>query len=309
MSAMNSRDWALIAFTILTQMSVGSLLVLGVVHFFATRKFGVEEADRLSTRSLLAIVVVLVLAMVASLFHLGNPLNAPRAVTHLATSKLSWEILLGVIFAVLTAIFALLQWRKIGPVMLRNILLWITVLEGLALVYIQASVYFLVVQPSWNTPATPVLFYTTTLLLGALAMGAAFVANYAYVQRKEPGCVDAQCELMRGALRWISIASIILVGIELIVYPLYLGYLASYGSVAVLSAKLMVGTYGPIFALRLILAFLGAGVFGAFVYRNAASAGKEKILSYLAYSAFVIVLISEVMGRFLFYATSYRIGV
>jgi anaerobic dimethyl sulfoxide reductase subunit C (anchor subunit) len=293
----------------MTQMSVGSLLVFGVVHFFATRKAGVEEADRLSTRSLLAIVVVLVLALVASLFHLGNPLNAPRAVIHLATSMLSWEILLGVIFAGLTAVFAFMQWRKIGPAVLRNIILWITVLEGLVLVYIQASVYLLVTQPSWNTLATPVLFYTTTLLLGALAMGAAFVANYAYVQRKEPGCVDAQCELMRGALRWIAIASIILVGIELIVYPLYLGYLASYGSVAMSSAKSMVGTYGLIFALRLILAFLGAGVFGAFVYRNATSAGREKTLSYLAYSAFVLVLISEVMGRFLFYATSYRLGV
>ncbi len=309
MSALNSRDWALIAFTIMTQMSVGALLVFGVVHFFATRKAGVEEADRLSTRSLLAIVVVLGLALVASLFHLGNPLNAPRAVIHLATSMLSWEILLGVIFAGLTAVFALLQWRKIGPAVLRNIVLWITVLEGIALVYIQARVYLLVSQPSWNTVATPVLFFTTTLLLGSLAMGAAFVANYAYVQRKNPDCVDVQCELMRGALRSIAVASIILVGIEFIVYPLYLGYLASFGSVAMLSAKMMVGTYGLMFTLRLVLAFLGAGVFGVFVYRNASSTGREKILSTLAYSAFVFVLVSEVIGRFLFYATSYRIGV
>ncbi len=306
---MNARDWALIAFTIMTQMSVGSLLVLGVVHYYASRKAGMEEADRLSDRSLLAIVVVLALAMLASLFHLGNPLNAPRAVTNLATSWLSWEILLGVIFAVVVAVFALMQWRKIGPFGLRNIIAWIAALLGLALVYSQSRIYMLVSQPAWNTLATPILFFTTTLLLGSLAMGAAFVANYAYVQRKEPGCVDAQCELMRGALRWIAIASISLVGIELIVYPLYLGYLASNGSVAASSAKSMVGPFGLIFAARLILAFLGAGVFGVFLYQNATSAGKEKILGYLAYSAFVIVLVSEVMGRFLFYATSYRIGV
>ena len=63
---MNAREWALIVFTVLTQMSVGSFLVLGVVHFFAARKAGMEEADRLSDRALLSIVVVLALAMLAS---------------------------------------------------------------------------------------------------------------------------------------------------------------------------------------------------------------------------------------------------
>ena len=52
---MNVREWALITFSILAQLSVGSFLVLGVVHFFAARKSGEEEADRLSDRALLAI--------------------------------------------------------------------------------------------------------------------------------------------------------------------------------------------------------------------------------------------------------------
>ena len=46
---MNMREWALIAFTILAQMSVGSFIILGVVHFFAARKSGDVEADRLRT--------------------------------------------------------------------------------------------------------------------------------------------------------------------------------------------------------------------------------------------------------------------
>jgi DMSO reductase anchor subunit len=44
------------------------------------------------------------------------------------------------------------------------------------------------------------------------------------------------------------------------------------------------------------------------MFRNAASAGKEKSLATLAYSAFLLVLVGEVMGRFLFYATQVRIG-
>ena len=111
---MNIRDWALITFTILVQMSVGAFLVLGVVHFFATRKAGMEEADRMSDYALLALVPVLFLAFVASLLHLGNPLNAYRAITHLGTSWLSWEILSGVLFAIIATVFAFMQWRKIG---------------------------------------------------------------------------------------------------------------------------------------------------------------------------------------------------
>jgi anaerobic dimethyl sulfoxide reductase subunit C (anchor subunit) len=306
---MNAREWALIVFTVLTQMSVGSFLVLGVVHFFAARKAGMEEADRLSDRALLSIVVVLALAMLASLLHLGNPINAPRAVTNVATSWLSREVLSGVVFAILGAIFAVTQWRKMASFAVRNVIAWITAVIGLVLVFCESMIYMLPTAPSWNTLTTPISFYTTTLLLGSLAMGAAFVANYAYVQRKNPGCADVQCELMRGALRWIAIASILLVGIDLVVIPVYVALLATGPSAAISSAKLIVDQFMSVFVLRLVLAFIGAGVFGVFLYQNAQSAGREKILGYQAYSAFVLVLVAEVLGRFLFYATHIRIGV
>jgi len=90
----NLREWALIIFTVFAQMSVGSFVILGILHFLAARKIKLEEADRLSDRALLAIGPVLVLGLLASFAHLGNPLNAPRAVTNLATSWLSREIFL-----------------------------------------------------------------------------------------------------------------------------------------------------------------------------------------------------------------------
>ena len=101
------RDWALIAFTILAQMSIGAFLVLGVVHFFAMRKAGMEEADRLSDRALLAIGPLMVLSLLASLFHLGNPLNAYRAVTNLGSSWLSREVFFSVLFTIAGGVFAL----------------------------------------------------------------------------------------------------------------------------------------------------------------------------------------------------------
>ncbi len=219
---MDVREWALITFSILAQMSVGSFIVLGVVHYFAQRKSGEKQADQLSDRALLAIFPVLGLGLLASLLHLGNPINAYKAVTNLGTSWLSREILFGVLFAVVGFIFAVMQWRKISTFAVRNIVALVAALLGIVLVYSMAMVYAIPTRPSWNLVTTPISFFVTTLLLGVLAMGAAFVANYWYVQRKNPGCASDQCILLRDSLKWIAIASIVLLGFQFVVVPLAL---------------------------------------------------------------------------------------
>lgn len=306
---MGAREWALIIFTILGQMSVGAFVVLGFVHFFAVRKAGAEEADRLSDRALLAIGPVLILGMVASLFHLGNPFNAYQAIMNFGTSWLSREILFGVAFAVLGGVFAIMQWRKIGSFGLRNVIAWITAVVGLVFVYSMSQVYMLPTQPSWDAVATPVSFFVTTFLLGALAIGVAFVANIAYLKRKADESLQVQMELLRGSLRWISFASILLLGVELVVSPLYIANLAVGGGAALASVQLMIGDMGLVLALRLILVFIGAGVFGIFLYQSSLSADKMNLIAAFALGAFTLVLVSEVMGRFLFYATHVAVGI
>jgi len=305
---MNVSDWALIVFTTLAQMAVGSFLVLGFVHFFAARRYGTEEADRLSDRALLVIGPVMVLGLLASLLHLGDPINAFRAVVNVSDSWLSREILFGVIFAVLGGLFALLQWRKIGTVTLRNLVALLTALVGLALVFSMSHVYMLSTQPAWNTVATPILFYATTLLLGSLAIGAAFVANYAYLKGRTEEGLEASLQILRGALRGIATVAVVVLGVQLVVIPLYVASLSAGAAAAVESARMMIEEYGLVFGLRLALAFLGAGVFSLFLYRSASGRGGERILGNLVYGAFAFVLVAEVLGRFLFYATQVQIG-
>ena len=305
---MNTREWALILFTILAQMSVGAFVGLGIVYFFVKRKAGEEQADRFSDRALLAIWPVMALGFLASLLHLGNPLNAYRAVTNLDTSWLSREILFGLVFAILGFAFAILQWRKIGSAAMRSVLAVLAAISGLMLVYSMSSVYLLPTMPSWNSVVTPLSFFTTTLMLGALALGTAFVINYNIVQKVNPECKEAQCELMRGTLRWIAIVTVVLVGVQLVLAPIYVSALSASGSDAALaSTEMLIGEFGVAFALRLILVFVGAGVFGVFLYQNALSPGNEKVLANYAYGAFVLVLIAEIIGRFLFYATHVQI--
>ena len=303
---MDVREWALITFTILAQMSVGAFVVLGIVHFFAQKKSGAQQADELSDRALLAIFPVLALGLLASLLHLGNPINAYKAVTNVGSSWLSREILCGVLFAVVGFGFALMQWRKLATFQVRNLVAWVAALIGVVLVYSMSMVYMIPTRPSWDAVTTPMSFFITTLLLGVLAMGAAFVANYAYVQKKHPGCASDQCILLRDALRWIAISSIVLLGCQFVVLPLSLALLPLNGAVA--SAAMYAGEFGVLFVVRLALVFVGAGVLGVFVYRAAQNPGQENTLSVLAYSAFVLVLVGEIVGRFLFYATTTPFG-
>lgn len=306
---MDVREWALIGFSLLTQLAVGAFVVLGVVHYFAQRAKGAAEADRLSDRALLAIGPVLGLGLIASLGHLGNPLNAPRAITNLGSSWLSREILFSVLFTAVGAVFAFMQWRKLGTFAVRAAIAGLAAVIGLVAVYSMSMIYQLPTQPAWDTLATPVTFFTTTLLLGVLALGAAFVANYAYVQRTNPGCAQAQCELLRASLKWLALAAVGLMGIQLIVAPLVVAYLAaSPVEAARQSAALMYQQYGLVFGLRLALVFVGAGLLGLFLYRAATNPAQERTMGTLAYAAFAVVLIAEVLGRFVFYAAHVKVG-
>lgn len=306
---MTLREWALIIFTVCAQMSVGSFLVLGVVHYFSAKKADMAEADQMSDRALIAVVAVLLLGLFASLFHLGNPLSAYRAITHFQTSWLSREVACGLAFMVLGSLFAFMQWKKIGSFAVRNTVAWLAAAVGVVLVYAMSRIYMLPTQPAWNTFLTPVLFYTTTLLLGSLAIGAALVANYGFVKKHAPDCADVQCTLMNNAIRGISIASVVLLGIELVAIALRLALLASGSQQSVASAAQMIDPFGWMFVLQLALAFVGAGVFAVFVYQSTQDPAKENALISMVYGAFSLVLIAEVIGRFLFYATHVQITI
>src|SRR5690606_11985805 len=159
-----------------------------------------------------------------------------------------------------------------------------------------------------NSWATPVSFFSTALLLGLFAVGAAFVVTYGYVKSKDPDCEDEVCALMRASLRWIAVAAVVVLGIELVVAPLYLANLAAGGEAAQETARAITGNYGLLLALRLVLIFAGAGILGLFVYQSASVPGRERVLGNLVLSAFLLVLVAEVVGRFLFYATHVSIG-
>ncbi len=306
---MNTQELALVLYTILVQMSVGAFVILGFVHLYAERKSDQKNADEMSDRALLAIGPVVVLGVLASLFHLGNPANAFRAVSNLGTSWLSREILFTLLFVGTGAVFAVLQWRKIGSFRLRQMIALAAAVLGIAVVYSMSSIYQLSAQPAWDSVATPINFFSTAFLLGALVLGVAFVINYSYLQgKKDRANIDIQSEMLRKVLQWIAISSIALLGLQLVVMPLFVSQLSAGNAAALESAGKLTSEYGWIFAARLVLVALGAGVFGLFLYRNALLNNQRMMANY-AFVAFALVLVAELLGRYLFYAMHVRIGI
>lgn len=315
---MNVHELPMIAFTILAQMSVGAFVVLGIVQIVAARRFGSEAIDRVTDPALYAIGPAMVLGLVASMFHMNDPLNMFNVIRNVDSSWLSREIIFGVAFAGLGFVFAVLQWKKWGTVRQRQALALVTAVVGLGLVASMSMIYYsLVTVPAWNTPATPAQFFTTTFLLGALAVGAALmgavmwrirVANTAGedLAKAEGNVVDPDSRvLLTSTLKGIGVAAVVLLGVQFVIIALHLSDLAGRGETAGQSVAVFSGAW---FVARLVLVFLGAGLLSVFVFRSASRSAPARPLAIFATSAFALVLVGEVIGRSLFYDSMFRIG-
>ena len=298
----------LVIFTIIAQMSVGSFVVLGLIHLIGGRA-GRDVIDTVSDPALYAIGPILVLGLVASVLHLGTPVRAVNALGHLGTSWLSREILFGLLFAVIGGVFAFCQWFKWLTPRLRQALAGLAALVGIALIWSMAMVYLLPTVPAWNSWATPARFMATTFLLGSLAVGAALVVT-ADVRRHRGVPLDEASErVIMSSLRGMAIAAIAMLGVEFVVLPLYMGQLAADGSAATAaSSGALVTTYAGYAVIQLVLVFFGVALLGIFLSRLAKRFSAARLIAIAPVAAFVFVFTGEIIGRMLFYASYARVG-
>ncbi len=297
----------LVIFTILAQMSAGSFLVLGLIHLLGAR-VAPETMDRVSDTALYAIGPLLALGFLASVFHLGRWLRAANALRHLDASWLSREIAVGVVFAGLGAAFALCQWRKWLPGRRRQALAILTAVVGMTLVYVIGRVYSLRTIVAWDTWHTTFSFYTTSLLLGALAVGVVLVV--AEARRIHRGSDDpASQRLVLNSLRGIAIGSILVIGLQFVNMRGSLGDLAlNQDPAAKASINTLVHTDGGFTIVQSALGFVALAILAIFLLRLSLGRITQRGLGAVAITAFSAALASEVIGRMLFYAGGTRVG-
>jgi DMSO reductase anchor subunit len=103
-----------------------------------------------------------------SFFHLRHPLRARYVLSNLRNSWLSREILFELAFIALVALEGWLAWTRSPSSGLRIGVLIAAGSAGLLFVASMAKLYMLPALPVWNGGYTPLSFFLTTFVLGAL---------------------------------------------------------------------------------------------------------------------------------------------
>lgn len=281
---MDPREWSLILFTVLTQASVGAFLF---TLWFEQRSK--ETAARQAYQRLHGVLIpVMIVALLASLGHLGRPMQALSSLGNLGTSWLSREIFFTGGFFVLLVLMVLLK-RNDG---VRRVLAWLTGLAGVAAVISMAMIYHMSIMPAWQGYGTFVAFGGTTFFLGA-ALAAVVLLGRAYQDQARD-------------LRSLAWTAVVVALIEAALVPLQMAALAGGSEAAQATAALLAGPYAWLVILRWALALIvGVVVLLAAIRRLA----MQQVPGSLFYVACLAILASEIAGRYLFYATAVPLGI
>ncbi len=159
----------LVFMLVLTQMSVGAFLIEQIMYSYFSF-FREELAASVRPLHLFAALGLGFLGLGASLFHLGRPQYAFRAVLGLRTSWLSREIVaFGIFAAASTAYVSLAFWPYFGLAAhdgRQTVLGAAASASGLLALFCSVMVYVDTRRPCWKFSQTSAKFLLTSLVLG-----------------------------------------------------------------------------------------------------------------------------------------------
>jgi Fe-S-cluster-containing dehydrogenase component/DMSO reductase anchor subunit len=289
--------WSLVIMTVLTQLSVGTFVVIWGLQLTGT-------STRLEVAAVTSLLVA-ALALAGATLHLGRPAYAYRALKMWRRSWLSREVALFGAFSVVGALYAAAlltlepakagpyfpigdywrswgpasaglpiweYWRSWGPASAgSSVLGGLCGLLGIAAVTASACIYRVPSRPAWNTRFTLLQFNLTAAVLGPLLVIAIGAGD-------APG---------------LALAAAALAGAQLLLVALRFVRLIATDSIELRgTARLLSTTLRPQFIARALL--LGAGG----VVLPLVAAG-----SLLPWVGFGLALAGEITGRYLFFVS------
>jgi len=303
---MKGSKWPLVVFTVLVQLAVGLFLVSGVLHFSLMSRYEGIPVSSYSASAVLGVVAILAVSMLISLFHLGSPRNAARAILNLGSSWLSAEIVFVLLFLFMAAGYLVLLWLGREMNVPAKIGFGIGSGVGLILVYCMTRVYRLRSVPVWNSPATLVSFYRTTFLLGIVTAGGLLLVIHLATSEKMGLIVELQH--LRTIFPWMIVAASFLVGLDLMMI------IARSIAKARDDKRLETGSirvftpYGTGKSLRIVCSLTGLISFGLSLFWAYRLPPDRWLASLMVGVAVVFMLISELIDRRLFYSSYRRSG-
>jgi formate dehydrogenase iron-sulfur subunit len=288
----------LVAMLVLTQMSVGAFLVDQVlgVWGFASPQRPLETSRGLEVTAALALGL---LGLAASVFHLGRPWLAYRAIIGWRTSWLSREVIAFGAFAAFAVVYAglvgwaSLSWAQITT--LQRIAGGMVVLCGLSGVFCSAMIYVSTRRVYWSAGYTGPKFFLTCVVLGAAVVLLMHSIDGAWISRGPALSMPD---------RFLCIGLTITSGAKLLAEASIFAWLGAKTFTPLRrTATLMTGVLGRITCIRFCTGILG-GVVAPLVLLLIAS-GKPLSSPMFVLAAAMIValnLVGEFLERYLFFS-------
>lgn len=274
------HEWPLVLFTVLGQCVTGALLVSG--YGWLTAKD--DAVKQRIVRNMFFLWLVMGIAFLASVMHLGSPLRAFNSLNRVGASALSNEIASGSLFFAVGGLWWLVAFLGKMPAALGKIWLLAGMVLGLVFVLAMTRVYLIDTVPTWYNGYTTLAFFMTMLLSGPL---------FATLLLRAAG---VSCSPTRFA--GVSVLALLVTVAVIVLQGLALGEIHS----SVQNASALVPDYASLQVWRILLLAAGLGCWICPLVRR-----KEPSVGGLALGL-VSVLAGEIIGRGLFYGLHMTVG-
>ena len=305
---MNVREWALPVYTILMQLAVGAFFVLWIIRFLAGSKFSSQEIDRIVRNPILVIAITIIVAMAGAHFHLSKPFQSYLAVLNFKSSWLSREIVFSALFFWMVVSLLYLTYFRNYYRRLITFVGWLAILIGCVLIYCMARIYLLPTQVAWSSTSVIVSFYTTTLMLGGMSLACLMILDLKFAEIQKTDDVELRAQVIMYSFAWLTILTVVLVILSLAIIFIQMRFLAQGDLIARTSLRMILELYLPLFVMRLVFLLSACVLLGIAVYRMRRLMITSQSLVIPVYLSCLLILVGEIIGRFLFFATHIRIG-
>ena len=255
----------LVFFTVLAQAAAGLAFVLCGLKLVEGKR---NDKD-FFTKGYAAVLVVITIAGIASLTHLGQPFRAMNVLAGLRHgSPLSFEIISVSMFAGVAGFVAFLNYKKFERAN-DALLSVLAAAVGFVMVIMISRVYNIPTVDAWHSPLTVIQFLTTAIVLGFIS------ASALYADGEEKGM-------------FLTLGSAVAIAVVLMQLPVTFYF---YGGLTAM-AQSHDNTGLPM--ARFFLLGVGVAVW-------IASLVLKKRVNLLHYAALSLILCSELAGRVYFY--------
>lgn len=279
------EELPLMIFTLAVELGAGAF----VIHVLSALLRKDSDQALLKKFPVVAVLCVLGVGLIASFFHLGNPLHAPYALLQLDSSWMTREIwaeslFIGLLIVVLICCIT----RKRTAVKILSI---ITAVDALFLIVCSGVAYSsMTAMPLWNSGFSVAHTIAASLILGILS-------EMVFLGRETAQTAEGEASVGKASQVLAICGCSLAVILVILIWALVSSLSGSAMSAARTSAYLMTSTYGVVFGFSVgIVALVAIGLFILAVKELNPGSRKTSVIVLLC-----AMIISEGLWRWLFY--------